>query len=481
MIYKNIGSWLKAPYSLMFAIILGSIVLSGCSGQYRSVENNSLFATTLEAYVGDWQGNIDTEPGQTAPIVLHLMKEPDSFTATIDSPYQKAFNMPLTVQVNDEGNLRLVNDELDILFDGELTQEKIKGSLSVRGYDFAINFSRQSQEQLNMLSQLLVKKQTPVAPFDYQSRELNINNKGNILAATLTLPHGEGPFPTVILLSGTGPDDRDYSAHGHKRFLVLADHLTKQGIAVLRFDERGVGESTGDFKTANFDDFVDDVNALIASLKTIKEVDTNKLGLIGHSEGGMIAPMTAAINEEVDFLVLLASMSDQKIGLQLQYEQIAASYGFDKVTFSQAVKSLEKLALTGAKASELVDYYLQHFQAEMPIEQRQLQQTALHFTSPSMISFFSYQPKKYLSQLQMPILSLCGSLDHYFDCTVHTNSMKDIFLAAGNNQFAYKVYPQLNHYLQTAKNGTIAEEANLEETISVQALSDLSQWVLRQL
>jgi pimeloyl-ACP methyl ester carboxylesterase len=134
-----------------------------------------------------------------------------------------------------------------------------------------------------------------------------LNEKHQVrLAGTLTLPHANGPFPAVMLISGAGPQDRNYRVFGHKPFLVLADHLTKLGIAVLRVDDRGVGKSTGSFTEATSQDFADDALAGIEYLKTRSEIAHKKIGLLGHSEGGLIAPMVAARSRDVAFVVMMA-------------------------------------------------------------------------------------------------------------------------------------------------------------------------------
>lgn len=475
MTYQALGNRLKFISSFVLTLLVAGIfMLSLYSPQVGAREEDNV---ELNLYLGSWQGDIESGPNQTAPIVLHLLQEQDKIIATLDSPYQKAFGIPLKVAALSDKKLKLGNKELAIRFKGKLT-EAIKGTLSVGDTDFAINFARQTPEQKAELVNLQSREQTPVPPFNYQVRELTVNNGEINLAATLTLPQGHGPFPTVILLSGTGPDDRDYSKFGHKRFWVLAHHLTNQGIAVLRFDERGVGDSSGDFYAANFDDFVSDIDAMTQLLKAIPEVDQEKLGLIGHSEGGMVATLNAIGNRDIRFLVLLATMADKKLGLSLQYQQIAEASGYDQVLFTQAVVSLEKLALNGATANELVAYYQRHYQQTMPLPEAMLQQTAAHFTSPGMLSFLGYQPELYLSLLEVPVLNLCGELDNYFDCQAHTETMQAIFKAAGNKHFTHHSYGQLNHYLQTASSGTMAEEANLTETLSPQVLSDVSQWIL---
>ena len=463
--------------------ILLLFILTGCSSDDVAIDQKPEVKRELTGYIGDWQGNIDTEPGQQAPIVLHISQQQDTLTANIDSPLQNAYSIPLDIRVPTEvnnGKVRFKNPDLQIVFNVNLHEQELIGVIEVGGQQFQINMARQTKQQFDAIASLQAKPQTPKPPFDYHIEDMLVDAGTHQLAATLTLPKGEGRFPAVLLLSGSGPDDKDYSKFGHKRFWLMADTLTQQGIAVLRFDERGVGNSTGDFSQAGFKEFTDDVESLISELVKHPKINLNKIGLLGHSEGAMVASISAFENPHIDFVVLMAGMMNANIGLSLQYQDIAKNIGYNEQDFVAAVKELEQLAIQGENPEQLIAHYNSHFAKSMPLPKGILQQTAGHFTSPAMVSLLSYQPTEYLSKISVPVLALCGQLDRYFDCDSHSASIAEMFKQDRASQLTQVTYANLNHYFQTAKSGTMAEEPSLTETLAPQVMSDISQWIHQQ-
>jgi hypothetical protein len=223
---------------------------------------------------------------------LHVSHDDQKqLVAALDSPDQGVSGLPAIKVSQKDAAFHFEIPVVSGVYDGTLNAAKtaITGSWAQSGVEQKLDFQRSDQ-----LLELL-RPQNPAKPYPYKEEELTFPNpKAKIsLAGTLTLPSGPGPFPAAILLSGSGPHDRDESLVGHHSFLVLADHLTRKGIAVLRFDKRGVGKSTGDYANATMEDFTGDAEAALAYLKTRKEIDATKTGLIGHSEGGLIAPMVA--------------------------------------------------------------------------------------------------------------------------------------------------------------------------------------------
>lgn len=457
-------------------LLIAIIILLGCSEQ--EVKQDEQFVNKITPYVGDWTSTINTGPEQTAPIILHIKQVEKKIEVTLDSPNQNAFDIPLTPIDSLAEQVILINEALKLKLIFELSKASLVGDLSVGEHHFSVDFFPSIQaRELNVGK---IKQQTPKPPFKYGIEELNVASDSHTLAATLTVPVGQGPFPAVVLISGSGPDNRNYTKFGHHRFWVTADHLVRSGIAVLRYDERGVGESTGDYGSVNFTTLVNDVNSLVSKLRNDKRFDANKIGVIGHSEGTMIATIAATSNEDIQYTALLGGMYDYELGLSLQYENIAQELGVNESEFVTAIKSLEQLAINNAAPDELSQYYINNYASNLPIPEQLLQFTADHFTSEVMRNFLSYQPEHYLPKLNIPVFTACGTLDQYFDCERHMQKAQSIIAKNQNSNLVSKVYPNLNHYFQTASTGKIAEEPSLPETISTTVLSDLSQWILQQ-
>ena len=305
----------------------------------------TISAVFSQEVIGTWNGILKVQ-GMQLSLVFHVNKTDNGFSSTMDSPDQKAFGIPVTTTSFESSKLSIAITNAGIEYEGVLgTDGIIIGTFKQSGQSFPMNLSKAKVEK-----EIIKRPQEPKKPYSYYTEDIVFENKlANInLAGTLSLPTKEGVFPAVILISGSGAQNRDEELLGHKPFLVLADYLTKNGIAVLRFDDRGTAMSKGDFITANTSDFATDVEAALQYLLTRKEIDHKKIGLIGHSEGGMIAPMVANKSKNVSFIILLAGTGipgDEL--LLLQQELIGRASGISD-------EDLQKSKIINTEAFELV-------------------------------------------------------------------------------------------------------------------------------
>jgi hypothetical protein len=322
-------------------------------------------------------------------------------------------------------------------------------------------------------------------PASYISSEVGFTNPagGHSLAGTFTVPKGKGPFPAVVLVHGSGPADRDETLFGHKPFLVLADHLSSQGIAVLRYDKRGIGKSGGSYKGSTTNDFAGDAEAAIRFLRGRPEVDAGRIGIVGHSEGGLIAPMVAARDPKLAFAVMLAGPGVRADVLMV--EQLARIAKFNGVSEELIDKERElNRALFAALAAE-PDLELAGKQARQILDEAErkgilpaggAEQRARGFTSAWFHAFLRHDPAPVLQSVRQPILVLNGELDQQvpaeLDLTAIRAALKD------NPHATIKELPALNHLFQTARTGAGAEYAVIEETMAPLALDTVSAWIL---
>ena len=260
------------------------------------------FNTYSQSIKGTWRGELSIS-GMTLPLVFHVDSTENGLISTMDSPSQGAKGIPTNTTVFSNNELLIQMDKIQFIYKGKLvSHDAINGEVTQHGKTFPINLQRKITQD-----SITLKSQEPVAPFPYDQEEITFTHPtaGHTLAGTLCLPKENPTGACVILISGSGPQNRDEELMGHKPFLVLADYLVRQGIAVLRYDDRGVGMSSGDFANATTEDFASDVEAAISYLQTRGEIKS--IGLIGHSEGGIIAPIVASRNHsKVKFVVLLA-------------------------------------------------------------------------------------------------------------------------------------------------------------------------------
>ncbi len=339
------------------------------------------------------------------------------------------------------------------------------------------------------------RPQTPKPPFPYDSREVSYTNDadGTRLAGTLTVPRGTGPFPAALLITGSGPQNRDEEIFGHKPFWVIADHLTRNGVAVLRVDDRGVGDSVGELATATTEDFAGDALAGVRFLASLDEIDAQSIGLIGHSEGGIIAPMVAGRSDDVAFLVLLAGTGIPGVDLMvMQLEATQRSIGRPEENIArQAVvqRRLLEQAAAGAGLPEITETVaeLTRIQVSTVAEDERpsteqlepgIEGQARQLTSPWFRYFLNFDPRSALGRVRAPTLALNGSLDTQVPAGVNLEEIRQALEAAGNPDVTVRELEGLNHLFQSAQTGSPTEYASIEETFSPVALEIITDWVL---
>lgn len=430
---------------------------------------------------GSWMGTLDLGIAKLR-VVFNIHTGPDGLSATLDSPDQGAKDIPTSSVTRDGPSLKIEIKKIEGLFEGRIATDfsSIDGTFTQLGAAHPLVLKPVKDKEKAELAPK--RPQNPVKPYPYRDEDLTYDNKlQNVtLAATLTLPQGKGPFPAVVLITGSGPQDRDESLLGHKPFLVLSDYLTRHGIAVLRADDRGTAKSTGDFSTGTTADFATDTEAGIAYLKTRSEIDPRKIGLIGHSEGGVIAPMIAAGNKDVAFIVMMAGTGvpgDQVLVAQGEAIQIAGGMSPDEAA-KKAVKEKEMLTLVETEKDEtmLEKEMKEKMAGDVPADMIGAQIKQL--TSPWFRYFLTYDPAVALRKVTCPVLAINGSLDKQ---VLSDQNLPPIRKALADNPHAeVDELPDLNHLFQTAKTGSPTEYAQIEETISPVALDKMTTWILKQ-
>jgi uncharacterized protein len=370
------------------------------------------------------------------------------------------------------------------IYDGTLnaTGDLISGTLQQSGTSSALNFKRSDQIPE------LRRPQTPVKPYPYREVELTFANTkaGVSLAGTLTIPRGPGPFPAAILLAGSGPLDRDSADSGHRPFLILADHLTRKGVAVLRYDKRGIGKSKGDYENASTADFASDAEAALVFLKGRKEIEGPKIGLIGHSEGGVIAPMIASRSSAVAWVVLLAGPATkgaETLLLQsdliaraagMTDEQVATTLDFDRQAYNLVRQEKDRAALE-SKLEDLIK-----ISGLGPALPSAFLQRQIHWTSSPWFHYFlDYDPAPALQKTKCPVLAVVGEKDLQVPPKENLPLLRKALEQGSNKDFQIVELPRLNHLFQHCYMGLPGESRAIEETFAPEALAAISNWVLK--
>lgn len=441
---------------------------------------------------GQWNGILKVQ-GTQLRVVFNIKKTENGFISTMDSPDQGAKGIPVTYTNFENPTLKLSVSNLGIEYLGSLNKDDvIVGNFKQGGISFPLNLSRKM-----VTKEKLARPQEPVKLYSYYEEEVTIKNTkaGISLAGTLTLPSKEGVFPSVVLITGSGPQNRDEEIMGHKPFLVLSDFLTKNGIAVLRFDDRGTASSTGNFKTATTLDFASDVEAAVAYLKTRKEINKKKIGLIGHSEGGIIAPMVACSSKDIAFIVLLAGSGIPGDQLLLLQQELIGKDSHISDAGLKTVKTINKGAFeivakstsTEQLKADLTNYIKQVLKDNAEgIKPKGLSQDEFikmqvdQLSSPWMQFFIRYNPAGALAKVKCPVLALNGEKDLQVPPKENLEAIKNALAKGENKNVTIVELPGLNHLFQECKTGSPSEYATIEQTFSPIALAQILKWIQAQ-
>lgn len=435
---------------------------------------------------GNWQGTLDVGPVKLR-LILKISKTGDGkLTATMDSLDQSANDLVVDTISFQDGTLKFEMKKLSASYVGTLNKEgdQLTGQFNQGGV-LPLEFKRvtnASQLKLN-------RPQTPTKPYPYDETEVSYENKQDQvkLAATLTLPRGAGPFPAVVLITGSGQQDRDEALLGHRPFLVLADYLTRRGIAVLRADDRGVGGTSHGSPNDTTENYAGDALAGVEFLKTRKEINPKQIGLIGHSEGGMAAPMVAARSADIAFIVLMAGpgiIGEKLLAMQIgliaaaecnkQVEQsVAESQRLFEIAMQEKDPAVARTKL-GEAANKRAEAAKKRLESQLAAAEAQNQL----FTSPWFRYFLSYDPRPTLMKVSVPVLAMNGEKDLQVPPKEDLAGIESALKDGGNRDYKTVVFPGLNHLFQTTKTGAVSEYAEIEETIAPVALQTMGDWIL---
>ncbi len=440
----------------------------------------SLQAQTPEI-AGSWEGTLEA-PGGKLRLRLHVARADDgALSAKMDSVDQGAMGIPVDQISVADGVVKWAITRLGASYEGKLSPagDAIAGTMT-QGMALKLDLKRMSAAEAKAAVAPPARPQTPKPPFPYAIEEVTYPSKeaGVTMGCTLTIPAGAGPHPAVALISGSGAQDRDETIMNHKPFLVLADHLSRRGIAVLRCDDRGVGKSTGDRSKATSADFSNDAEGGLDYLAKRKEIDSKRIGFIGHSEGGLIAPMIAVRRPETAFIVLMAGSGVD--GEQILYEQGQAVLKAQGASEERlAVQKQLQVKMFGIIRAEPDPGTAATKLKEVLGSAPAVEQSIRNVNSPWFRYFLTYNPQPVLAKVKCPVLALDGSLDTQVVAAQNLPAIEAALKQGGNRDFEIALLPGLNHLMQTAKTGGVGEYSQIEETMAPAALDKMASW-LRQ-
>jgi uncharacterized protein len=468
--------------TLLLAVFMIALSSSRVNGQV---------ITDKKLLKGAWMGRLESN-GMYLRLVFNIsVNEQDSLKASLESPDQGSMIIPL-------GRVKLSGDSLTIeaaviggRYRGVINSlNKIVGEWEQAGRIFPLSLEKQEKQETVVK---INRPQEPRPPFPYKEEEVSFRNeKGSItLTGTLTLPEGDGPFPAAILITGSGAQNRDEELMGHKPFAVIADHLTRNGIAVLRYDDRGTGKSQGVYATATTADLATDAGAALLYLQTRGEIIPGKIGLIGHSEGGLIAPVLASAQPAVAYIVSLAGpgVTGEEV-LHKQNEDISKAMGSSDTTIASGIKINKRLYSIVRKNSDNVvaeakvmkEYGKQLRKLDVPEEVINERVTSLRLTFGAPVyTWFRYflitDPADFWTSVKCPVLILNGAKDLQVSASVNTAAIAGALTKGGNNSHKIIIYPGLNHLFQNCETGLPGEYGTIEETMSAEVLATMAVWI----
>ena len=409
-------------------------------------------------------------------MAFNIKATENGYSATLDVPAQGAFDVPVDKTVFQDNHLQMTLSAMGASYSGTLKGEAIEGEFTQHGMAFLLNLARGEKEAPK------ARPQDPQPPFNYRVEEVTFTNKkeGNTLAGTLTIPEGDGPFPALVLVSGSGQQNRDEELMNHRPFWVIADYLSRRGVAVLRYDDRGMGGSTGEVLNATSMDFSYDAEAAFDFLRNRKEINASQVGILGHSEGGIINFMVAARRPEVAFLVSLAGPAVN--GIEVLKEQQAAilrAQGMteEMVQFSGNANVQMFDIIEASNDREEADTLLRQLLKGWGYNEELTEQTVGQMASPWMYYFLKYDPTDAIVKTNCPALLLNGSKDLQVIASQNLPAYERIIAEHGKTNLTLRELPDLNHLFQHCETGSPTEYVEIEETISPEVLEIIVEFV----
>lgn len=453
------------------------------------VSLNGFSQTDNDAIRGTWLGILKVS-GFDLHIVFNVSDSTGTLSTTLDSPDQNAYGIKVDSTLFSNDSVFFGIPSIQGYFDGLFRGDSITGTWHQGSNAWPLILKKTEKVEGPKRTQI------PQKPYPYNEEEVTFVDKeaGIELAGTLTLPKEGGPFPAVVLVTGSGPQDRDETLLGHKPFLVLADYLTRQGIAVLRYDDRGVGKSAGNFSAATTQDFVNDALSAVNYLETRKDIKRNETGIIGHSEGGLIAPLAADRSSDVDFIVLMAGpgVTGEKILIE-QSKLIEKSMGMSDEKIekgTELAKKFYKIVETekdSAAAAEKIKTVFRNYYSSLDSTEKSefgndpetvFDRQAHTLLTPWFKFFLSYDPKPALEKVKVPVLAINGENDLQVPPKQNLPVIEQALKEGGNKDYKVVEIPKLNHLFQTSETGAPTDYAKIEETISPKALELIGNWIL---
>ena len=418
---------------------------------------------------GEWFGSVKIA-GRDFRLQFNIAKSGDSLRAEMISLDQGARPLAADVVEYEGDSLMIGINKINLRYSGIFGGDSIKGTFSQGFLKVAMNLYREQRS-----AQTQRRPQEPQEPYPYISEMVTFRNGDVTLAGTLTLPRGGEARAAAVLVTGSGAQNRDEEIMGHRPFLVVADYLTRNGIAVLRYDDRGTAQSTGDFARATTLDFAEDARAAV---KFLSNRGFEKIGVIGHSEGGTIAPIVAVEEPELDYIVLLAGTGVRGDSIVLmQSDLIAAAMGANVIQrgMNRAVNRTIYNKVLAGESREQIAQYLQKT-AMMPADRAE--QTAAQMTTSWYRTFLQYDPEHVLEKVTCRVLALNGEKDLQVPCKENLEAIERALVKGGNRDYKIVALPGLNHLFQQCDKGLPQEYGTIEQTIAPEVLEIIRDFIL---
>lgn len=447
-----------------------------------------------QSVTGRWAGKLQVPGGQLTLVLRIQESESGKLSAFLDSPDQGAYDIPCDSVVYSAPHLKVIMGAIGGQYEATLEDNSLRGQFIQGGASSPLVLTPSAEKDRSTLH-----PQEPKKPYPYLAEEVRFVNPtdGDTLAGTLTMPTTPGPHRAVVMITGSGPQSRDEPVMNHRPFLVWADALTRLGIAVLRYDDRGVGASTGNFNQARTADLARDVEAAVDYLRSRKEIDNQRIGLIGHSEGGMIAPIVAVSRpKDVSFIVLLAAPGLRGDSILVMQNEIISRRSHTPDSIREATAQLNRSLFALLVPPTTDEEALRQSLAEvlrgaffdgplappMPHEQVELaiNQEMEMLTAPWMRDFLRYDPAPMLSRVQCPVLAVQGSEDVQVPAAANLPIVEKALTLHGNKEVTVKEFPGLNHMLQHCQTCLPDEYGEIRETVSPEVLQFVGEWILKR-